>query len=39
MPTTQATDFDTYFQTELPKFIEQSAEEIPTLLKKKSEYV
>lgn len=39
MSSTQATDFDTYFQVELPKFIEKSAEEIPTLLKKKSEYV
>lgn len=39
MSPTQTTDFDTYFQTELPEFIKKSAEDIPTLLKKKSEYV
>lgn len=39
MPTTQDIDLDTYFQVELPQFIQKSAEEIPVILKKKSEYV
>ena len=32
-------DFDLYFQKILPEFISKSAEQIPSLLRKKSEYV